>query len=254
MNMQHRAAGARGRAAASESGGRRRDDPLRMRLHAAVDQRTRSAAVNRRPPVSCTVALPGSVICDPEELGFGLQRMLPGAAAARLPGLRPAWRQGVFEALDLVARVGRRAGDRADDADRAGIFAEIDRAADRLTRHDVTALRACWRIDAGHRGAAAPAGGPCTRSSDARAAGAAVPRDLRDAEAGTVPQRLSRARVRDPAADRSAVGGAGGRGHRGVGGASAGQAPGHGGWRPGAVGRAGAAVRADALRRLRRRR
>jgi hypothetical protein len=45
--------------------------------------------------------LPGSVICDPEEVGFGLHRMTP-------PYLRrdfqehPAWRQGVFEVLDRV--------------------------------------------------------------------------------------------------------------------------------------------------------
>ncbi len=47
--------------------------------------------------------LPGSVICDPECVGFGLHRMTP-------PGLRtdfqtyPAWRQGVFEVLDHVLR------------------------------------------------------------------------------------------------------------------------------------------------------
>ncbi|MEV7090865.1 AAA family ATPase [Streptomyces sp. NPDC093085] len=47
--------------------------------------------------------LPGSVVCDPEEVGFGLHRMLP-------PGLRgdfqdlPAWRQGVYEVLDRVLR------------------------------------------------------------------------------------------------------------------------------------------------------
>ncbi len=45
--------------------------------------------------------LAGSVVCDPERVGFGLHRMMP-------PGLRgdfqdfPAWRQGVFEVLDLV--------------------------------------------------------------------------------------------------------------------------------------------------------
>lgn len=45
--------------------------------------------------------LPGSVVCDPEAVGFGLHRMIP-------PGMRgdfqdlPAWRQGVFEALDRV--------------------------------------------------------------------------------------------------------------------------------------------------------
>ncbi|MFC7999001.1 AAA family ATPase [Streptomyces rochei] len=45
--------------------------------------------------------LPGSVICDPEHVGFGLHRMLP-------PGLRgdfqelASWRQGVVEVLDLA--------------------------------------------------------------------------------------------------------------------------------------------------------
>ncbi|MGW0182755.1 AAA family ATPase [Nocardia sp. NPDC003345] len=47
--------------------------------------------------------LPGSVVCDPEMVGFGLQRMTP-------PKLRtdfqdyPSWRQGVFEVLDHVLR------------------------------------------------------------------------------------------------------------------------------------------------------
>ena len=47
--------------------------------------------------------LPGSVVCDPEHVGFGLHRALP-------PGLRgdfqdlPAWRQGVYEVLDLALR------------------------------------------------------------------------------------------------------------------------------------------------------
>jgi hypothetical protein len=45
--------------------------------------------------------LPGSLICDPEHVGFGLHRMLP-------PGLRgdfqdlASWRQGVVEVLDLT--------------------------------------------------------------------------------------------------------------------------------------------------------
>jgi hypothetical protein len=47
--------------------------------------------------------LPGSIVCDPEHLGYGLHRMIP-------PGLRTdfqdlqAWRSGVREVLDLVAR------------------------------------------------------------------------------------------------------------------------------------------------------
>ncbi|WP_100422604.1 AAA family ATPase [Sediminihabitans luteus] len=47
--------------------------------------------------------LPGSVVCDPEHIGFGLQRSTP-------PALRPdfqdfaAWRAGVVEVLDLALR------------------------------------------------------------------------------------------------------------------------------------------------------
>lgn len=47
--------------------------------------------------------LPGSIICDPELLGFGFHRMMP-------PGLRgdfqdlAAWRDGVFEVLDLALK------------------------------------------------------------------------------------------------------------------------------------------------------
>jgi hypothetical protein len=47
--------------------------------------------------------MPGSFVCDPEHLGFGLHRMLP-------PSLRmdfqtvPAWRSGVYEILDTVSR------------------------------------------------------------------------------------------------------------------------------------------------------
>jgi AAA domain len=45
--------------------------------------------------------LPGSLICDPEELGFGLQRMLPARLRGDFQDF-PAWRQGVWEVLDLV--------------------------------------------------------------------------------------------------------------------------------------------------------
>ncbi|GGT36227.1 AAA family ATPase [Streptomyces atratus] len=47
--------------------------------------------------------LPGSVVCDPERVGFGLHRMLP-------PGLRgdfqdlTAWRDAVREVLELASR------------------------------------------------------------------------------------------------------------------------------------------------------
>jgi hypothetical protein len=45
--------------------------------------------------------LPGSVVCDPEEAGFGLHRMLPPRLRGDFQDLA-AWRQGVFEVLDLV--------------------------------------------------------------------------------------------------------------------------------------------------------
>jgi hypothetical protein len=45
--------------------------------------------------------LPGSVVCDPEKVGFGLHRMTPPHLRGDFQDL-PAWRQGVFEVLDLV--------------------------------------------------------------------------------------------------------------------------------------------------------
>lgn len=45
--------------------------------------------------------LPGSVICDPEHVGFGLHRMMPAALRSDFQDLQ-AWRQGVYEVLDLA--------------------------------------------------------------------------------------------------------------------------------------------------------
>ncbi|MCA6091632.1 AAA family ATPase [Streptomyces sp. SCA3-4] len=45
--------------------------------------------------------LPGSVVCDPEHVGFGLHRMLPPALRGDFQDF-PAWRQGVCEVLDLA--------------------------------------------------------------------------------------------------------------------------------------------------------
>ncbi|GAB0106454.1 hypothetical protein JMUB6875_54390 [Nocardia sp. JMUB6875] len=45
--------------------------------------------------------LPGSVVCDPEEVGFGLHRVIPRELRPDFQDL-PAWRQGVYETLDLV--------------------------------------------------------------------------------------------------------------------------------------------------------
>ncbi|MER7487177.1 AAA family ATPase [Streptomyces sp. NPDC126497] len=45
--------------------------------------------------------LPGSVVCDPEHIGFGLHRTLPPGLRGDFQDLR-AWRQGVVEVLDLA--------------------------------------------------------------------------------------------------------------------------------------------------------
>ncbi|MEV7013437.1 AAA family ATPase [Streptosporangium sp. NPDC051022] len=45
--------------------------------------------------------LPGSVVCDPEHVGFGLHRMTPPRLRGDFQNLR-AWREGVYEVLDLA--------------------------------------------------------------------------------------------------------------------------------------------------------
>lgn len=47
--------------------------------------------------------LPGSVVCDPELVGFGLHRMLPPDLRGDFQDL-VSWRQGVVEVLDLALR------------------------------------------------------------------------------------------------------------------------------------------------------
>lgn len=47
--------------------------------------------------------LPGSAVCDPERVGFGLHRMLPPALRGDFQDL-PAWRQGVHDMLALALR------------------------------------------------------------------------------------------------------------------------------------------------------
>jgi hypothetical protein len=47
--------------------------------------------------------LPGSVVCDPEHLGFGLHRTLPPSLRTDFQSFQ-AWRSGVREVLDLAAR------------------------------------------------------------------------------------------------------------------------------------------------------
>lgn len=49
--------------------------------------------------------LPGSVVCDPEHVGFGLHRTLPPRLRHDFQDL-PAWRRGVFEMLDLTLSSG----------------------------------------------------------------------------------------------------------------------------------------------------
>ncbi|WP_432499277.1 AAA family ATPase [Kineococcus gypseus] len=46
--------------------------------------------------------LPGSAVCDPEHVGFGLHRALPAALRGDFQDLR-SWRCGVVEVLDLAA-------------------------------------------------------------------------------------------------------------------------------------------------------
>ncbi|MET8952906.1 AAA family ATPase [Streptomyces sp. NPDC004393] len=45
--------------------------------------------------------LPGSVVCDPEHIGFGLHRTLPPELRGNFQDLA-SWRQGVVEVLDLA--------------------------------------------------------------------------------------------------------------------------------------------------------
>ena len=45
--------------------------------------------------------LADSIVCDPEHVGFGLHRMMPPEMRGDFQDL-PAWRQGVYEVLDLV--------------------------------------------------------------------------------------------------------------------------------------------------------
>ncbi|MFD6395370.1 AAA family ATPase [Nocardia sp. NPDC060249] len=47
--------------------------------------------------------IPGSVVCDPEMVGYGLHRMMPRRLRADFQDF-PSWRQGVFEVLDHVLR------------------------------------------------------------------------------------------------------------------------------------------------------
>ena len=50
-----------------------------------------------------TRRLPGSIICDPEDVGFGLHRMTPRHLRGDFQDLA-SWRSGVREVLDLVLR------------------------------------------------------------------------------------------------------------------------------------------------------
>jgi DNA polymerase III delta prime subunit len=49
--------------------------------------------------------LPGSTLCDPEHVGFGLHRMSPPSLRGDFQDLR-SWRDGVFEVLDLSLGAG----------------------------------------------------------------------------------------------------------------------------------------------------
>ena len=47
--------------------------------------------------------LPGSVVCDPEHAGFGLNRVLPRELRSDFQDLT-TWRTGVVEVLDIALR------------------------------------------------------------------------------------------------------------------------------------------------------
>lgn len=51
--------------------------------------------------------LSDGVVCDPEQVGFGLHHMMPSALRTDFQDF-PSWRQGVFEVLDYV--LGKHAG------------------------------------------------------------------------------------------------------------------------------------------------
>ncbi|MBH5337567.1 AAA family ATPase [Streptomyces pactum] len=78
--------------------------------------------------------LPGGFVCDPEQLGFGLHRMLPGPLRGDFQDL-PAWRRGTVEMIDRVLR-----------ASAGPVIVPMTVVDPRYHRETVGALR-----DAGHR-------------------------------------------------------------------------------------------------------
>lgn len=92
--------------------------------------------------------LPGSVVCDPEHVGFGPHRTLPPGLRGDFQDLR-AWRQGVREVLDLALR--EHSGNGARPAAGHGQRAAAPAAAD-LDGHQAHPVRLNRRAGAG-RGA-----------------------------------------------------------------------------------------------------
>ena len=129
--------------------------------------------------------LPGSLICDPELLGFGLHRMLPPQLRGDFQDF-PAWRQGVYEVLDLALRSAGGTVIAPMTLIEPAYFTEI---IGRLTDagHDVRhfALLADRRVI---ERPAARARNRARHSAAAGAGRAAVPRHLRDVETRPVPQ------------------------------------------------------------------
>jgi hypothetical protein len=110
--------------------------------------------------------IPGSVVCDPEHLGFGLHRMLPPALRPDFQDLQ-AWRSGVHEILDLLARnhegpvivpmtlidsryfaqiIGRLRGD-GHDVRHFALLAERATVLARLSRRGFGLNRERWAVD-----------------------------------------------------------------------------------------------------------
>ena len=64
--------------------------------------------------------LPGSVVCDPAHVGYGMRRMLPAPIRRGFWQDIPAWRHAVRETPPPHAGRARRARHRPDDARQSG--------------------------------------------------------------------------------------------------------------------------------------
>lgn len=188
--------------------------------------------------------LPGSLMSDPEQFGFGFQRMLPAGLRGDFQDFA-AWRQGVHEVLDLILRSADGPVIVPMTLIEPGYFAEV---VGRLTSdgHDVRhfALLAEARvIELRLRERTVVHAVQRLRGRDvALFRGTFAMRKL-----DLCLHRLSQPEFATQVRTDGLTVGGGGRLDRGGGGVGAVAAPGHGGRGPAVVGRAGAAASADGL-------